>query len=222
MQHDSATTAVRTNLPQIGVARRYQMKNWNESRMKERPRKELRLLSITTKNQDRTVDRNNGLEARISREETTIVITTGLGEIPPNNYQNSSPRPNIAYGNNRPDNGRSFDQRPNRSSNRNDGNRSGKWSFNNSNEDWLNNGNFFRSRLTQRRDFSQKNSYRQPRSDQPNNFTFRRSDNRPSTGFTSYDQKFPQNNNQTSSNVVRLTTTDDTINELSGLCPLNY
>ena len=33
---------------------------------------------------------------------------------------------------------------------------------------------------------------------------------------------FPQSNNQTSSNVVRFTTTDDTINELLDLCPLNY
>ena len=40
--------------------------------------------------------------------------------------------------------------------------------------------------------------------------------------FAPYEQKFPQNNNQTSSNVVRFTTTDDTINELSDLCPLNY
>ena len=34
--------------------------------------------------------------------------------------------------------------------------------------------------------------------------------------------KFQQNNNQTSSNVVRFTTTDDTIFELSDLYPLNY
>ena len=34
--------------------------------------------------------------------------------------------------------------------------------------------------------------------------------------------KFPQSNNYTSSIVVRFTTIDDTINELSDLCPLNY
>ena len=60
-------------------------------------------------------------------------------------------------------------------------------------------------------DFSQNNSYRQPRSDQPNNVS-RRSDNRPTTNFTPYEQKILQNNNQTSSDVVRFTTTDDTIN----------
>ena len=35
-------------------------------------------------------------------------------------------------------------------------------------------------------------------------------------------QKFPQNNDQTSSNVVRFTTTVETINELSDIYPLKY
>ena len=139
----------------------------------------------------------------------------------PDNYQNFSPTPKFAYGNDHPDNGRSFDQRPNQSSNRNDGNRSRNGSFNNSNGNWRTNGNFSRSPSTQRRDFSQNNPHRQPRSDQPNNSAFRRSDNRPTTSFTPYEQKIPQSNNHTSSNVVRLTTTNDTINELSELCPLN-
>ena len=42
------------------------------------------------------------------------------------------------------------------------------------------------------------------------------------TSFTPFEQKFPQNNNQASSNVVRFTTTDDFINDLWDLCPLNY
>ena len=95
-------------------------------------------------------------------------------------------------------------------------------SFNNQNGNWRNNGNFSRSPSNPRRDFSQNNSYRPPRNEQSNNLAFRRSDNRPTANFTSYEQKFPQNNNQTSSNVVRFTTTDDTINELSDFCPLNY
>ena len=139
----------------------------------------------------------------------------------PNNYQNFSPRPNFPYGNNRPNNGRSFDQRRNQSFNTNDGNRSRNGSFNNSSGNWRLNANFSRSPSTQRRDFSQNNSYRQPGSDQPNNSAFRRSDDRPATSFAPYEQKFPQNNNQTS-NVVRFTTTDDAINEISDLCPLNY
>ena len=72
------------------------------------------------------------------------------------------------------------------------------------------------------RDYSQNSSFRQPRNYQPNNPAFRRSDDQPTTSFTPYEQKFPQNNDRTSSNVVRFTTTDDTINELSDLCPLNY
>ena len=51
---------------------------------------------------------------------------------------------------------------------------------------------------------------------------FRRSDNRPTTGFTPYEHKFPESNNHTSSNVVLLTTTDNTNNKISDLCPLNY
>ena len=140
----------------------------------------------------------------------------------PTAYEKFSPRPNFAYGNNNPNNGRSYDQRPNQSFNRSVGNRSRNGSFNNENWNLRKNRSFSRSPSTPRRDFSQNNSYRQPRIDQPNNSAFRRSDNRPTTGFTPYEEKFPQNNNQTSSNMVRFTTTDDTINELSHLCPLNY
>ena len=140
----------------------------------------------------------------------------------PTSCRNFSPRPNFVYENNYPNNRRSYDQRPNQSFNRSDGNRSPNGSFNNQNDNRRNNGNLSRSPPNPRRDFSQNNSYRQPRGDQPNNSAFRRSDNRPTTSFTPYEQKFPQNNNQTSSNVVRFTITDDTINELSDLCPLKY
>ena len=137
-------------------------------------------------------------------------------------YQNFSPRPNSANGNNNPNNGRSYHQRQKQSFNRNDGNRSRNGSFNNSNGNWRNHENFSRSPSTQREDFSQNNFYRQPRTDQPNNSAFRRPDNRTTTSFNPYEQKFPQNNNQTASNVVRFTTTDDTNNEISDSCPLNY
>ena len=162
--------------------------------------------------------RNNGLEARISREETKILITTSLGEIPP-----IITRTSVA---DRTSHMRIIVQIL---------------------EDQLINaqishltetmkidlemdllatqmgigGTMEIFQSTQRRVFSQNISYRQLRSDQSTNFAFRRSDNRPPTGFTSYEQKFPQNNNQTSSNVVRFTTTDDTINELSDFCPLS-
>ena len=140
----------------------------------------------------------------------------------PNSFQRFFPRPNFTYRNNSSNDRRSFDQRPSQSFNRNDGDRSRHESFKNQNGNWWNNGNFSRSPSNPRRDFSQNNSYRPPRNEKPHNSAFRRSDNRPTANFTPYEQKFPQNNNQTSSNVVRFTTTDDTINELSDLCPLNY
>ena len=167
------------------------------------------------------MDRNNGPEVRISKEGTTLTITMSLEEIFKKN-RNFSPKPNFAYGNNRLNNRRSFDQRQNQSFNRNDGSRSRNGSFSNSNGNWRNNQNFSRSPSTQRRNFSQNNSYRQPKSDQPNNSAFHCCDNRPTTSFTPYEQKFPRNNNQISPNVVRFTTTDDAINETSDLCPLNY
>ena len=110
----------------------------------------------------------------------------------PTTYQNLSPRPNSAYGNNNPINGRSYDQRQNQSFNTNDGNRPRNGSFNNSNGNWRNHGNFYRSPSTQRGDFSQNNFYRQPRTEQPFNSAFRRPDNRFTTSFTPYEQKFPQ------------------------------
>ena len=50
--------------------------------MKELPRKKSPLPKTTTKNEDQTMDRNNGLEVRISNGEITIIITTDL-EVPP-------------------------------------------------------------------------------------------------------------------------------------------
>ena len=166
------------------------------------------------------MDQNNGLEAKISKEKTKTLPMIDSREVPLMT-QNFSPRPNFAYRNNGSNDRRSFDQRPNQSFNRTDVNRSRHESFNKQNGNWRNNGNFSRSPSNPRRDFSQ-NNYRQPRLDQPNNFAFRRPDNRPTTNFTPYEQKFPQNNNQTSPNVVRFTTSAAAINELSDLCPLNY
>ena len=40
------------------------------------------LLRITTKNEYQTMDQNNGLEVRISREETRTLPTLDLGEVP--------------------------------------------------------------------------------------------------------------------------------------------
>ena len=140
----------------------------------------------------------------------------------PTAYQNFPLRSTFAYGNKNPKHGRSSDQCPNQSFARSDENRSPNRSFNNQNGNWRNNGNFSGSPTTQLRDFSQNNSCRQQRNDQSNISAFCRSDNRPTTGFSSYEQKFLQNKNETSSKVVRFTTIHDTINDLSELYWLNY
>ena len=54
-------------------------------------------------------------------------------------YQNCAPRPNFAHGNNNPNNGRSYEQRPYQSFNGNDGNRSRNGSFNGN---WQDNGKY--------------------------------------------------------------------------------
>ena len=46
--------------------------------------------------------------------------------------------------------------------------------------------------------------------------------NRDPSNNKPYDKKFPTSNNGNQPNIVRFTTTGDEINELSGLCPLNY
>ena len=51
---------------------------------KELPRRKSHLPKITTKNEDQTMDRNNGLGVRITKEEITTIITTDL-EVPPIN-----------------------------------------------------------------------------------------------------------------------------------------
>ena len=51
--------------------------------MKELPRKKYYLVRATAKNEDQTIDQNNGLEARISREENRTILSVGLAEIPP-------------------------------------------------------------------------------------------------------------------------------------------
>ena len=138
-----------------------------------------------------------------------------------NNNQNSSYRPNSYYGQENQNRGRLLDRRSDQFPNRNDGNRSNNGNFNNQSETWRNNEKFSRSPSGQRRNFSPGNSFRRPQPFQPRNSPFRRSDASPITSSSSYEQKFPQSNNQTSTNVVRFTTTDDCINVLSDLCPLN-
>ena len=49
---------------------------------KELPRRKSPLPKITTKNKDQTIDQHNGLEAKISKEETRTLPTIHSGEVP--------------------------------------------------------------------------------------------------------------------------------------------
>ena len=82
MLHVFATIAAQTDLLQVGAARRYGTKNWNESKIKELPRRKSPLPKIITKNEDQTTDPNNGLEAKISKEETRTLPMIDSGEVP--------------------------------------------------------------------------------------------------------------------------------------------
>ena len=156
------------------------------------------------------MDQNNGTEAKISKEETRTLITITLGEIP-------LMRTRISLQDQILHMGTAFQLT----------------------EDHMTNAQLSHSveamgtdleinfltigmqtflvlhRLQGQTSYKQKNSYRQPRSYQPKNAAFRRSDTRPATGLTPYEQKFPQSKNPTSYNVVRFTTTDDTNNKIS-------
>ena len=87
---------------------------------------------------------------------------------------------------------------------------------------WGNNDNYSRSPSTSRQNSSLTDSRGQPRSNSPNPSVFNRFGNRDPSNNISYGKKFPTSNNGNQPNVVRFTTTEDEINELSRLCPLNY
>ena len=87
---------------------------------------------------------------------------------------------------------------------------------------WGSNNNYSRSPSMSRQDSSFTDSRNQPRSNSPNPSVFNRFGNQNPSNNISYEKKFPTSNNGNQPNVVRFTTTDDEINGLSGLCPLNY
>ena len=55
----------------------------------------------------------------------------------------------------------------------------------------------------------------------PNNSVFRRSSSQESGGFVPYEHRFPRTIDQSDFHAVRFTTTENSINVLSDLCPLN-
>ena len=87
--------------------------------------------------------------------------------------------------------------------------------------DWQNIGNNPRSPSGPRRDPQQNRQYQPSRSSTPDYSVFRQSNSQESGSFVPYEQRFPRTNDQSGSHAVRFTTTDDSINALSDLCPLN-
>ena len=87
---------------------------------------------------------------------------------------------------------------------------------------WESNDNYSRSPSMSRQESSFTDFRNQPRSNLPNPSVFNRFGNRDPSNNILYDKKFPTCNDGNQPNVVRFTTTDDEINEVSGLCPLNY
>ena len=85
---------------------------------------------------------------------------------------------------------------------------------------WQNIGSNPRSPSGPRRDPQPSRQYQPSRSSTPDNLVFRRSNSLESGIFVPYEQCFPRTKAQSSSHTVRFTT-DDSINALSDLCPLN-
>ena len=86
---------------------------------------------------------------------------------------------------------------------------------------WQNFGSNPRSPSGPRQDPQPNRQYQPSRSSTPDNSVFRRSNGQEFGGFVPYEQRFPRTNDQSSSHAVRFTTTDDSINALADLCPLN-
>ena len=186
------------------------------------PRKKSRLLRNTRKNEVQTMDQNKGLEAKTSRREIRTTRIMDLQEIVPHLI-------------------RIFPQ----------GQTSHMGTTTRAMEDHMINAQISHSKTTIETDFGTNlltdrmdigetmGTFPLPRRLQGEtsheiNHTANQEVINPTTllfsdltinlrpGLHPMKKNVPQNNNQTSSNVVRFTTTDDTINELSDLCPLNY
>ena len=86
---------------------------------------------------------------------------------------------------------------------------------------WGINNNYSRSPSTSRQGSSFTDFRRQPQSNSPNRSVFNRFGNKDPRKHIPYDKKFPTSKDGHQPNGVRFTTTDDSINELSGLFSLN-
>ena len=86
---------------------------------------------------------------------------------------------------------------------------------------WQNIGSNPQSPSGPRRDPQQSRQYQPSRSNTPVNSVFRRSNSHESGGFVPYEQRFSRTDDQSSPHAVQFTTTGDSINAISDICPLN-
>ena len=87
---------------------------------------------------------------------------------------------------------------------------------------WGGNNNYSQLPSTSQQDSSFTYFRRQPRSNSHNPSLFNRFGDLDLSNDKPYDKKFLTSNNSNQPNVVRFTTTDDSMDELSGLWFLNY
>ena len=86
---------------------------------------------------------------------------------------------------------------------------------------WGSNNNHSRLPSASRQDSSFTNFRRQPRSISPDHSVFNRLGNQDPSKNIPYEKKFPTSNDGHRPNVVRFTTTDDSMYDLSGQYPSN-
>ena len=142
MQHNFAFIVLLLDTPHAGAIRKNKMKKWKGMSTKRLSKKISHLPKTIKETEDQAMYQNNGPEARIPREETRTKNNDGSLKNSTTAHQNFSPRPNSAYSNNHPNNGRSYDQRPIRSLNRNGGSWLRNGSFNNQSGNWRSFGIF--------------------------------------------------------------------------------
>ena len=130
MQQNFATTAAQTDIRQVGAARWYETKNWNDSKMKDLPRKKVMFTQDYNKKRRPHHGPEQWTGGQDFQKRTQNYTKDRFGRNSPTTCQNFSPKPNFTYGNNHPSNGRSHDQRWNKSFHRSDENRSRNESFN--------------------------------------------------------------------------------------------
>ena len=161
---------------------------------------------------------NTGNRNQAGRADTQQLTYDGATQFHPRNNWGNPPRYNTF--NSGP--GRPFNRYQNQFVSRNDDNdyRNG-FTGALSRKNWQNIGSNPRSPSGPRRDPQPSRQYPLSRSSTLDNSVFRRSNSGESGGFVPYEQRFPRNNDQTGSHTVRFTTTEDSINVLSDLCPLN-